>query len=458
MTPTTRPTAGAPRPYAFPRTERLTLSNGVAVHVASLRRLPTVTALVMVDAGAEGDPLDKAGVASLTASALAEGTNTHDADGLAEAFERLGGALEIDVSWLRAEGSTTVLARRFPDVLRLLAEVIRTPVFPESDVVRLRDERLAELLQQRTEPRGLADDMFSRFVYSPTSRYALPDGGSEETVSLLSPSDVVAHYRARYAPGATTLIVVGDVDPDVVFRLAEEVFGDWQATAGIPPMIIAEAARRERAVHLVAKIEAPQSELRIGHTAVPRAHPDFYALSVMNAILGGLFNSRINLNLRETHAYTYGAYSTLDWRREASAFEISTAVRSDVTADAVREVLGEIARMREEPVGESELSLARDYLTGVFPIRFETTAAIADAIATRESYRLESDYFDTYRSRMAAVTVEEVLRVAQQHLDPMRLQVVAVTDPAAVHDSLDQLGVGPVIDYDSHGMAAQPHG
>lgn len=455
MTLATRPSAGAPRPYLFPRTERLTLANGVAVHVAPLRRLPAVSALVMVDAGAEGDPLDKAGVASLTANALAEGTSAHDADSLAEAFERLGGALDTDVSWVRAECSTTVLAPRFPDALRLLGEVVRTPVFPESDIMRLGNERLAELLQQRTEPRGLANDMFSRFVYSPTSRYAVPDGGSEETVRLLSPSDVDVHYRARYAPGATAIIVAGDVDPEVVFQLAEEIFSDWQATAGAPPMIIAEAARRDRAVHLVAKSDAPQSELRIGHTAVPRAHPDFYALSVMNAILGGLFNSRINLNLREAHAYTYGAFSSFAWRREASAFEISTAVRSDVTANAVREVLVEIARMREEPVTESELSLARDYLTGVFPIRFETTTAIADAIATRESYRLESDYFDTYRARMAAVTVGDVLRVAEQHLDPTRLQVVAVTDPAAVHSSLDQLGIGPVIEYDMDSTTTQ---
>ena len=337
--------------------------------------------------------------------------------------------------------------------MRLLGDVVRTPVFPEPDVLRLRDERLAELLQQRAEPRGLADDMFSRFVYSPASRYSLPDRGPEETVRALTRWDVDAHYRARYAPGATTLIIAGDVSPDGVFALAEEIFGDWVATAGAPPLIIAEAAGRERAVHLVAKSDAPQSELRIGHTAVPRAHPDFYAISVMNAILGGLFNSRINLNLREVHAYTYGAFSSFDWRREASAFEISTAVRSDVTAAAVREVLGEVGRMREERVAESELSLARDYLTGVFPIRFETTAAIADAIATRESYRLESDYYDSYRERIAAVSGDDVLRVAQHHLHPERLQVVAVADPAAVRASLDELGVGPVIDYDPDGTA-----
>ncbi len=447
-----RPTPGPARPYAFPHTERQVLSNGLVVHVAPLRRLPAATVLLMSDAGAECDTVAGAGVAALTADALAEGTMQRDAVALADAFERLGGELATGVTWTHAECSTTVLAPRLPDALQLLAEVLREPAFPEGDVQRLRDERLAELLQQRTEPRGLADDMFARFTFAPASRYACAEGGDEETVAGITREALQAHHARYMVPSRSALIVAGDVDVAAVMRLAESAFGRWHATGGGAPEITVAAAQEHRGVHLVSKADAPQSELRIGHVSVPRTHPDFYALAVMNAVLGGLFNSRINLNLRERHAYTYGAFSAFDWRRRASAFEASTAVRSDVTAAAVREILGEIDRIRSERVSASELSLAVDYLTGVFPIRFETTAAIADALAIREGFGLPSDYYDGYRERMAAVSVDDVLRVAQEHLDPARLQVVAVGDLAAVRESMTALDVGAVHEYDAGGI------
>lgn len=451
MAGATRPVAGARRPYRFPDTERHVLSNGLTVHVARLERLPVATALLMADAGGECDDVGGAGAAALTADALAEGTKRRDAVALTDAFERLGGELATGVTWTYAECSTTVLSPRLGDALQLLAEVASEPAFPESEVERLRQERLAELLQQRTEPRGLADDMFARFTFAPESRYACAEGGDEATVGGLTRASLAAHHARFIVPRRSRLIVTGDVDPGLVVQLAEQAFGGWQVEGGTAPEIVVGAAHAERGVHLVAKADAPQSELRIGHLSVPRTHPDFHALSVMNAILGGLFNSRINLNLRERNAYTYGAFTSFDWRRRASAFEASTAVRSDVTAAAVREILDEIDRIRAERVSASELSLAVDYLTGVFPIRFETTAAIADALAMREGFGLPDDYYDTYRERIAAVSADDVLRVAQAHLEPARLQVVAVGDAKGVRDSLAALGVGAVREYDALG-------
>lgn len=453
MADLTRPMPGPTRPYAFPHTERHVLGNGLVVHVTRLERLPVATALLMSDAGAECDAVEGAGVAALTADALAEGTQRRDAVALTDAFERLGGVLATGVSWTYAECSTTVLASRLPDALQLLAEVACEPAFPEGEVRRLREERLAELLQQRTEPRGLADDMFARFTFARESRYACAEGGDEQTVGGITRESLVAHHARFIVPGRSALIVAGDVDATQVVQLAESAFGGWRVAGAQPPEIAVAPAHGTRGVHLVAKADAPQSELRIGHLSVPRTHPDFHALAVMNAILGGLFNSRINLNLRERNAYTYGAFSSFDWRRRASAFEASTAVRSDVTAAATREILDEIDRMRSERVSVSELSLAVDYLTGVFPIRFETTAAIADALAMREGFGLPADYYDTYRTRIAAVSADDVLRVAQAHLDPARLQVVAVGDPAAVRESMAALDVGPVREYDASGGA-----
>jgi len=186
----------------------------------------------------------------------------------------------------------------------------------------------------------------------------------------------------------------------------------------------------------------------VGHVAIPRLHEDYFPVVVMNAILGGLFSSRLNLNLRETHAYTYGAHSAFDWRRAASPFEISTAVETAVTADALREIVHEVHRIREAPVSAAELSLATSYLVGVFPIRFETTAEVAGGLANVEIFRLPTNYFDSYRDRVRAVTVEDVLRVAQTHLDPSRLQVVVVGDAEAIRDPIAALGLGAISVYD----------
>ncbi|MCC6928346.1 MAG: insulinase family protein [Gemmatimonadaceae bacterium] len=446
-----RPTPGVARPYAFPAVESQRFANGLEALVVPLRRLPLATVLLMSDAGAECDAVAAAGTAQLTTEALAEGTRSRDAVALAGTFEQLGGSLDTGVAWTHATCSTTVLATRLPGALQLLAEVLREPSFPEGEVDRLREEQLAALLQQRAEPRGLADDMFARFCFVAASRYAVGEAGDEAGVAPLTRREVVAHHARYVVPARSRVIVVGDVEVAQVMQLAEETLGAWRRDGEVAPAIDVGAATAGRGLHLVAKDDAPQTELRIGHPSVPRAHRDFHALTVMNAILGGLFNSRINLNLREVHAYTYGAFSQFDWRRYASLFEVSTAVRSDVTGAAVTEIMGEIARMRDERVSDAELSLAVDYLTGVFPIRFETSAAIAGALATRAGFALPANYFDEYRARIAAVTADDVLRVAQLHLDPARLQVVAVGDPLQVRGQLESLALGEVRSYDATG-------
>ena len=208
-------------------------------------------------------------------------------------------------------------------------------------------------------------------------------------------------------------------------------------------------------MHIVAKADAPQSELRIGHIGIPRNHPDFFAVNVMNAILGGLFNSRINLNLREVHGYTYGAFSVFDWRRQAGPFLVQTAVKSDITDAAAREVLTEIERIRADRVGDDELSLATSYLDGVFPIRFETTAAIAAALSVLVVHGLPDDYYERYRERVRGVTRDQILEAARRHLHPEALQLVVVGDPAVVHDRLAAMQFGPVSLYDASGQRTE---
>ncbi|HEX6964769.1 MAG TPA: pitrilysin family protein [Gemmatimonadaceae bacterium] len=449
--PASRPSPAPPREYHFPTFERLTLRNGLALIIAPVRVLPVVTVTMVGPCGASSEPEGHEGVANLTARALLEGSARSSGEELTERIERLGAAIEAGADWDSCVVTMTVLSDRLAPAFDLFAEVLLEPVFPEREVERLRAERLAELLQLRTEPRGLADEMFSRFLYAPDSRYAYPEDGGANTVASLTRTDLEAFYRARYRPGGMTLIVAGDVSTDDAVALAERAFGSWDGRAPSTPVVQDRPARLARATHLVEKAEAPQSELRIGQVGLPRTTPEYFPVLVMNGLLGGLFSSRINLNLREVHGYTYGAHSAFDWRRGAGPFVVASAVKSDVTAAAAREVLHEIDRMRTEPVTEEEISLATSYLAGVFPIRYETTDAIARALASLVVYTLPDDYFDTYRDRVRAVTRTDVLEAAQRHLHPDVLQLVVVGDPRVVAGQLEELRFGPLEVYDAEG-------
>jgi zinc protease len=443
MTFPPRPAPGLPRDY-FPAIERSTLSNGLRIAVAPIPRLPIVTVLALVDAGASSDSAGHEGAASLAITALAEGTTRLDGATLTEKFESLGTGLSSAGDWDDATAHIAVTPERLETAMGLLGEVITTPAFAQKDVERLKAERLADLMQQQVEPRGLADDKFSEFLFVPGSRYALPAGGNMTSVRALDAAQLRELHSARYVPGTTTLVFAGDVTSERAAQLAARAFDNWRGAAPADARVDDRVAAAARRVFVVNKAGAPQSELRVGHAGVPRSHPDYFSIVVMNALLGGLFSSRINLNLRERNAFTYGARSTFEWRRGAGPFVVSTAVKTEVTEAATREILIEIEKMREEKVSADELSLATAYLDGVFPIRYETTNAVAQAIAIAQVYGLGDDYYTRYRERIRAVTADDVLNAAQKFLHPDELLVLAVGDAAAIRAPMEALGAGPV--------------
>lgn len=446
-----RPAPLPPRPYQFPRFERGALPNGLQLVVAPMRKLPIATVVALVDAGASCSYPGKEGIAGLTSEMLLEGTARYDGAELAERFERLGTSVDASANWDGTWFTLTALREQIPAALELLAHVMRAPAFPEREVQRLKAERLADLLKLRTEPRGLADAMFARMLYEPTSPYSLPEQGSETSVPNIARDDVQRFYAWRYQPRAVTLVIVGDITPEEAGDIARRSFGDWQGTDTESCRVSDQPARRSRALHIVSKPDAMQSELRIGNVGLPRQHTDYHATVVMNAVLGGLFSSRINLNLRERRGYTYGAFSRFEWRRQAGPFIVSTAVQSEVTAAAAREAVGEIERIRQDAVSHDELTLATSYLDGVFPIRYETTDAIAGALAALVEYHLPDDFYDTYREHVRAVTTDDVLRVARAHLHPEELQLVIVGDPETILEPCEDLGFGRAALYDTEG-------
>lgn len=445
MVTSLRPKSGPARRYHFPDFHDEILPSGIRLVTAPVKKLPVATVLVVVDAGSVNDPRGKEGIASLTAAGLLEGTSRFDGAELAEKFEQLGTSLESGADWDSAFINITTLSGQLEEATRLLGEVISGPVFPEREIERLKAERLAEILQLETEPRGLADEKFSEFLYSPESRYSRPDEGSTESVNALSREDVEQFYRSNYRAGATTVIVAGDVTPERARALVMDALQNWPSGSVEKPQLTTAARTKRRRVHIVHKPEAPQSELRVGHVGLPRRHPDFFPTMVMNAVLGGLFGSRINLNLREVHGYTYGASSYYDWRRGAGPFVVSTAVESEVTSPALTEILLEIDRIRSDRISDEELSLARDYLEGVFPIRYETTAAIASALATLVIHDLPPDYYDTYRKNINNVSADAVLEAAISHLHPPELQTVIVGDAKKIQGSLADSKFGELL-------------
>ncbi len=449
-----RPTPGAPRPYRFPGFERRRLPNGLTLLLAAVHKLPIITVNAVVHSGASRDPEGKEGLASITAALITEGAGTLDGAALTERFERLGTGLDAGADWDATSLQLTVTPDRMRQALALLADVLTKPALPERELDRLREERCAELMQLRAEPRGLADEAFSRAIYAQGARYALPEGGSEHSVRAIALADAIAWHADHFRPANTTLVVVGDITADEGERFINETLGEWKGAASPPNRRldpVDTAAETPSRLSVIARDGAAQTEMRVGHVGLPRMHPDYFAAAVMNAILGGLFSSRINLNLREKHGYTYGAFSAFDWRLASGPFVVSSAVQSESTAEAVREVLGEIERIRHADVTDEELSLAISFLQGVFPIRYETTAAIAGALANLAIYGLPENYFDDYRDRIGALRPADLRRAAQQHLRPEALRIVVVGERAVVEGPLAMLGYGAPTLVDADG-------
>jgi zinc protease len=451
-----RPVPGHPRPYEFPATIRTVLANGLRVVATPMPGRALIAASLMVRHGAVDEPDRLGGATVLAARGLTEGTELRDAIALTEAAERLGASLHAEAGWDASSAGLDVPASHLEPALALLAEIVRRPTFPEAEMERLRDERLTDLLQARADPRRRADEAFVDAIYAPSSPYHRPSGGTSETVAGLTAGDVRAVHARGFAPGEAALLVAGEIDPGEIVRIAESQLGDWVALAGEPDAVDRPAGswggvpiddRTGVTTPFVRVIDRPgavQTEIRVGHPGLPRRHPDYHAVSVMSAILGGLFNSRLNRNLREDKGYTYGAGAGFDMRRGRGPFSARAAVNTGATVPALRELLGELKRIREAPVTDAELRAARDYLVGVFPLRFETPGPVAGSLGGLFVHDLPDDELIRYRHAIEAVTAEDALRVAREHIHPEGLAIVLVGDHGEFAGELDDGGFGPV--------------
>lgn len=445
-----RPQPGEPRPYDFPDFERSVLPNGLSVIRAHVPGRPLLQAQLIVrgDAGggATSEATDQAGVTVLLARAMSEGTDVRDAVAFVEASERLGAEMGAAAGWDSLSVHVEVPRAHLSEAMELFAEMSLQPSFPEAEVERLRGERLNDLQQVMADPRRRAEKTYPAVVYTDAAAYGRATGGSEETVASLDQAAVIARHRELLRPEAATLIVCGDLDGVPTDEIAATAFGSWSSTAEGPtgPTTDVDAPAAARRVVLIDRPGAPQSEVRVGHVGTPRVIDDFHAVSVMNALLGGLFNSRLNRLLREERGYTYGVQSGFDMRRAAGPFAVRCAVESAVTAPAIIDIMAELERIREAPVEQEELDAARDYLVGVFPLRFESSAQVAGALSGLVVYGLPDDELDRYRPTIAAVDADAVQAAAVAHIDPERASIVVVGDVAAFEAPLREAGYNEI--------------
>jgi len=450
------PPPGEAHPFRFPHFLRTRLPNGLAVVAARLAGLPLVSLELIAPAGAQYEPAESAGTATLTAGLLDEGTARRSALEIAATAERLGGYLTTGADWDVGYLSTGLLASHRREGLALLAEIAITPTFPDNEVERLRGLRISEIVRRRQDPATLADDRFQREVYR-GSVYAQPLYGTEESIARLQRASLMSFYQGHYGFAGATLIAVGEFDPEDLLGEAEAAFG----TAGPPGPAPARPEIRPiplegLRIHLVDRPGAAQTELRLGHVGIPRTHPDYLPLLVLNTLLGGKFTSRINLNLRERHGYTYGASSRFSSRQGPGPFAVQAAVETAAAAAAAREILHEMRRVREALVEPEELAETVGYIVGVFPYSLQTVGDVTRRLETMSVFGLPDDYYDHYLERVAAVTREDLREMARRHLDPERVAVVAV-GPAEILEPQFE-GMGPVTVWSPEGepRAAQP--
>jgi zinc protease len=443
------PDLGAEQSFAFPAIHRSTLGNGVRVWTVEHRQVPLIAVLALVPVGSSSDPSDRPGLAAITGDMLDEGCGDRSALDVHEALGRIGAQLDLDVGYDATVIGLTTLERYLDRGLELVRDMLVRPRFEQREFDRVRELRLNRLLQLKDMPPALADRAFSQLLYRNHPYGHLPIG-SEGALRALMIRDITSFHRRACIPSRTTLVAVGDAPHDVMQTAVRRAFESWTADETEPvadPETFAPAAPPTTRLALVHRAGAAQSELRVGHVAMPRRTADYHAALVANMILGGQFVSRINMNLREDKGYTYGARTAFEFRLAPGPFVMHASVQSDATADALKESLAEIRAIRgERPITRQELELGRASLTLGYPRNFETADQIARAAAQLALYDLPDDYFTTFVPKVMALTEDAVTAVAGKHLDPDRMLAVIVGDRDKVSSSLRALDLGEVAD------------
>jgi zinc protease len=444
------PAPGPARPLHLPVPEEFRLSNGLTVLFNERPGLPLMAASLVFQRGSGSNPIDRPGLASFTSRMLQQGTASRSALQIADRAADLGTTVGTRASMDSSRIGSETLTRNFPDVLELMSDMVLHPSFPLKEIDRVKSERQAALVQEKDEPFAVATRVYSAALYGPKYTYGYPDIGTSESLKAITREDLEDFWKQNYSPGDAAIIVTGNIKLTDLKALLEKQFGGWKATEA-PVVNRGTPERSDAKVILVDRPDAPQTTLVFFSMGPARSTQDYAPLEVMNSDLGGLFSSRINMNLREQHGYTYGAGSFFSYHVAPGPFIVYSDVRTDVTAPATTEVFNELKRMRDTTMSTEELKLAKDSIAQSLPGRFEHGSEAAGTFAEIYVYGLPLDYFSVLPEKINAVTAEQSQTVAQKYIQLDKTTVLAVGDRAKIEEELKKLNLGKMEIRDTEG-------
>lgn len=450
----TPPELGPPPSLQLPPIQRFTLSNGLPVVLMEKHQVPLVQINLLVRAGTANDPEEKRGLASMTAAMMQEGAGDRDALAFADAVDFLGASISVTAGMHSTTVALFTPLSKLDSALALFGDVVLRPRFPAEELERKRLERLTALQQWHDEPRIIASNLLNKILFGMHHPYGPPAMGDEKAIRSFTVDDLRSFYAASFSPLNATLIVVGDVPKAMLVPRLESLLAGWKGNA-VPAKAWPSAPQVDsRRIYFVDKPDAPQSVIRIGRIGVARTTEDYYAITVMNTILGGSFTSRLNNNLREQHGYSYGAGSRFTFMPIPGAFMVFSDVHAEVTDKALSEFLKELHAITT--VSDEELERAKNYVALSYPSEFQSVGAIAGALAEVVIYNLPDDYFNTYTPRILSVTREDVERVARTYIDPEKIAIVVVGDRKKVEKGIAGLGLGQITNLSIEDVLGKP--
>jgi zinc protease len=451
---TQQPAIRSSSKFPPPKVSSVSLANGLVLRVVERREIPKLAVGLMVKVGAIADSPAKAGLASMTAEMLDEGTKSRSALQIEAELDSMGSSISTCASREWSLISLDTLARHLRPSLELMGDVVLNPNFPDGELERLRKQVLDGILQERANPNATAGRVVRKVLFGANHPYGWSVGGDEDSVKSLTREELEKFYLAHYSPSEACLIMVGDVALDEAKEVAETTFSEWNESS-TPGAEVEPVECSGRRAYVVDRPGAPQSEVRLAKPAPGRATDDYYALQVLNNVLGGGFSSRLNLNLRESKGYSYGAFSALRFARFQSLFLGIAPVETKVTKEAIEEMLSEFDAIAtwNRPVTEQELEDAKSTLIRGYAQRFETLAQIAGEIAELEGFGLPTEELARFTAEIDGVSLDQVQRVAEAHIGTEDLVLVVVGDLAEIEPAIRSLDFGEVVQV---GPEAEP--
>ena len=445
-----------PRPgpmgkVSFPKHYEKEYTNGFKLLVVENHALPLVTIAYVVRAGSSYDA-GLPGLAGVMSELLTKGTRKRSATQIAEEIDFIGGSLSTSASWDRSQLHVTVLRNHLATGFDILQDLVLNSTFPDEEINRVKAQRLAGIRQMKADPGYLADTRFARTVFG-DHPYGNPSGGTEKSLTEMKRNDLVGYHKRFFSPDNSFIAFAGDISLPEAEKLVSRTFAKWKGKIKNVPIAPPDPYKENGVVRIVDKPGAVQSSVRIGHVGLARKNPDFLKVMVMNTLLGGYFSSRINMNLREVHGYTYGGRSTFDARVHPGVFEISADVRNEVTGETVDEVIKELDRICKTLPSRDEMTMVKNYLIGLFPIQLETPQQVAGRVADMVFFDLPRNYYKNYRENVAKITARDIRAVARKYIRPENLAIVLSGNSKEIAEKLRRFGRVEVFDAEGNSVS-----